>query len=174
MSAEYDPSLIKLFECIFNWCYILYFIRISVKCISWQIIHEIVELKVSKKVTGSQTYILTYRLTDKVIERGASLLKISIWGLCEWEGCGHEVPRPFPSSRPFRRTRYGLETFCDAHNNIMQSDRNSFCGDIVSVSLYKTTRNKDNILDQLCQRKYVRIFTMMFSILYKIFKKWVY
>ena len=43
---------------------------------------------------------------------------------------------------------------------VMQSDGNSFCGDVVS-----------DILAQILQRKYVRIIIIMISILYNIIRK---
>ena len=39
----------------------------------------------------------------------------------------------------------------------MQSDGNSFGGDVVPGSFNKTYRNEDNILDQIYEGKYVRI-----------------
>ena len=48
----------------------------------------------------------------------------------------------------------------------MQSDRNSFCGGVVSNSFYKTSQDEDNILEQLYKSKYVRIIVMMILILY--------
>ena len=44
----------------------------------------------------------------------------------------------------------------------MQSDGNSFCGDVVLNSFNKVYRDEDNILDQVYKWKYVRmIFIMM-------------
>ena len=43
----------------------------------------------------------------------------------------------------------------------MQSDGNSFCGDVVSNSFNKASRDEDNILDQVYESKYVLIFIMM-------------
>ena len=43
----------------------------------------------------------------------------------------------------------------------MQSDRNSFCGDVVLESFNKASRNEDNFLDQIYESKYGRIFIMM-------------
>ena len=31
----------------------------------------------------------------------------------------------------------------------MQSDRNSYCGDVVSVSINKASRDEDNMLDKI-------------------------
>ena len=39
--------------------------------------------------------------------------------------------------------------------SVMHSDGNSFRGDIVSDSFNKTSRDKDNILDQNYETKYV-------------------
>ena len=55
----------------------------------------------------------------------------------------------------------------------MQSDGNSFCGDVVSDSLIKTSRDVDNILDQIYKGKYVRIIIMMILILYNIIRKYI-
>ena len=41
--------------------------------------------------------------------------------------------------------------------SVMQSDGNSFCGDVVSDSFNKRFRDEDKILDQIYQNKYVRI-----------------
>ena len=38
----------------------------------------------------------------------------------------------------------------------MQSDKNSFCGDVVMDSFNKASRDKENILDQIYKCKYVR------------------
>ena len=40
----------------------------------------------------------------------------------------------------------------------MQWDGNSLCVDVVLESFNKDSRDKDKILDQIEQRKYVRIF----------------
>ena len=53
----------------------------------------------------------------------------------------------------------------------MQSGRNSFCGDVVSDILNKTTCDEDNILDQIYKSKYVRIIITMILILYNIMRK---
>ena len=55
--------------------------------------------------------------------------------------------------------------------SVMQSDGNSFCGDVVLDSFNKTYRDEDNILDQIYKSKYVRIITMMILILYNIIRK---
>ena len=54
---------------------------------------------------------------------------------------------------------------------MMQSDWNSFCGDVVSYSFNKTSRDEDNILYQIYKSKYVRIIIMMILILYNIIRK---
>ena len=46
----------------------------------------------------------------------------------------------------------------------MQSDGNSFGGDIVSDSFNKTLRDEDNILDKIYKSQYVRITIMMILI----------
>ena len=54
--------------------------------------------------------------------------------------------------------------------SVMQSDRNSFCGYVVSESFNKTSRKEDNILAQIYQINYVWIIIMMiliFIILYE-------
>ena len=53
----------------------------------------------------------------------------------------------------------------------MQSDGNSFCGDAVLNSFNKVSRDEDNILDQVYESEYVRIFIMMILILYNIIRK---
>ena len=55
----------------------------------------------------------------------------------------------------------------------MQSDRNSFCGDDVLESFNMAYRDKDIILDQIYQSKYVRIIYIMiliYNILWKCTK----
>ena len=46
----------------------------------------------------------------------------------------------------------------------MQSVGNGFCGDVVSDSCIKASRDEDNILDQKYKSKYVRIIIMMLLI----------
>ena len=53
----------------------------------------------------------------------------------------------------------------------MQSDGNCFCGDVVSDSLNKTSRDEDNILDQIYKGKYVRIIIMMILIFITLYEK---
>ena len=48
----------------------------------------------------------------------------------------------------------------------MQSDGNSFYGDVVSDSFIKTSRYEDNILDQIYQSKYVCIIITVIFFLY--------
>ena len=55
--------------------------------------------------------------------------------------------------------------------SVMQSDGNSFCGDVVSDSFNKTSRDEDNILDQILKRKCVRISIRMILILFNIIWK---
>ena len=45
--------------------------------------------------------------------------------------------------------------------SVMQSVGNSFCGDVVSDSFEKTSRDEDNFLDQIYKIKYVRIIIMI-------------
>ena len=52
--------------------------------------------------------------------------------------------------------------------NVMQSDENSFCGDVVLNSFIKAYRDEHNILDQVYESKYVRIYIMMILIFYDI------
>ena len=54
--------------------------------------------------------------------------------------------------------------------SVMQSDGNSFCGDVVSDSFNKASGDEDNILDQIYKSKYVRIIIMMILILYNIYE----
>ena len=53
----------------------------------------------------------------------------------------------------------------------MQSDGNSFCGDVVSESFDKTSQDEDKILDQIYKSKYFRIIIVMISIPYNIMRK---
>ena len=55
--------------------------------------------------------------------------------------------------------------------SVMQSDGNSFCGDVVSDSFNKQSRDENNILDQIYESTYARIIIMMIFILYNIIKK---
>ena len=52
----------------------------------------------------------------------------------------------------------------------MQSDGNSFYGDVVSDSFNKISRDEDNILDQIYSSKYIRIIIMMILILQHLAK----
>ena len=54
---------------------------------------------------------------------------------------------------------------------MQQPDGNSFCGDVVSDSFNKTSRDEDEILDQIYESKYIRIIIMMILILYTIIRK---
>ena len=49
----------------------------------------------------------------------------------------------------------------DSRYSVMQSDGNSLCGDDVLDRFYEAPGDEDNILDQICKRKYVRIIFMM-------------
>ena len=53
----------------------------------------------------------------------------------------------------------------------MQSDTNSFCGDVVLDSFNKASRDEDKILDQVNIIKYVLIFIIMILILYNMIRK---
>ena len=55
--------------------------------------------------------------------------------------------------------------------SVMQSDVNSFCGDVVSDSFNKTSQEEDNIFCQIYKSKYVRISNMVISILYGITRR---
>ena len=55
--------------------------------------------------------------------------------------------------------------------SVMQSDGDTFCGDFVSDSFNKTSRDEDNILDQIDQGEYVLIDNMMILILHNIIRK---
>ena len=55
----------------------------------------------------------------------------------------------------------------------MQSDGNSFGGDVVSNNFNKTFCDEDNNLNQIYKSKYVRIFFLMILILYKIIRKFI-
>ena len=53
----------------------------------------------------------------------------------------------------------------------MQSDGNSFCGDVVSYNFTKTSRDEYNILYKIYKSKYVLIIIIMIIILYNIIQK---
>ena len=53
----------------------------------------------------------------------------------------------------------------------MQSDGNSFFGDVVLASFDMASRDKHNILNQVYKNKYARIIFKMILILYKIIRK---
>ena len=61
-------------------------------------------------------------------------------------------------------------TYNDTYS-VMQSGGNSFCGDVGSDSFNKKSRDEDHNLDQILQRKCVRIIVMMVYILYNIIQK---
>ena len=52
--------------------------------------------------------------------------------------------------------------------SVMQSDGISFCGDVVSDSFNKTSRDEDKILYQIYKSKYVYIIIMMILIFHNI------
>ena len=56
---------------------------------------------------------------------------------------------------------------------VMQSDGNRLYGDVVSESYNKTSRDEDNISDQISKSRYVRIIIMIISILYNIIRKYI-
>ena len=51
------------------------------------------------------------------------------------------------------------------HYSVMQSDRNRFCGDVVSDSFNMAYRDGESILDQIYTKNYVRIIFMMILML---------
>ena len=55
--------------------------------------------------------------------------------------------------------------------SFMQSDGNSFCGDVALDSFKKASWDEDNILDQIYASKYVWIFIMMILFLNNIIWK---
>ena len=55
--------------------------------------------------------------------------------------------------------------------SVMQSDENSFYGNVVSDSFNNTSRDEDNILEQIYYSKYVRTIINMILIVYKIILK---
>ena len=55
--------------------------------------------------------------------------------------------------------------------SVMQSDGNSFYGDVVSDNFDNIYRDKDKILDQIYDIKYVCIIIMMILILNDIIRK---
>ena len=56
----------------------------------------------------------------------------------------------------------------------MQSDGNSFSGDVVLGSFNKTSWDETNMLDQIYKSKYVRINIMMILIVYNIVRKCIH
>ena len=61
----------------------------------------------------------------------------------------------------------------DIQYSVMQSDGNSFGGNVVSGSLTRTLLDEYNILNQIYDIKYVRIIIMMFLIRYNIIRKYI-
>ena len=57
--------------------------------------------------------------------------------------------------------------------SVMQSDGNSFDGDVVSDSFNKTFLDEDNISYQIFKSKYVCIIIIMILVLYKITLKYI-
>ena len=57
--------------------------------------------------------------------------------------------------------------------SVIQSDGNSFCGNVGPAGFNKTSRDEDNILDQKFKSRYVRIIMMMILFLYKIICKFI-
>ena len=55
--------------------------------------------------------------------------------------------------------------------SVMQSDGNSFCGDVVLDSFNKTSRDEDNNIKQMYKSKYVFIIIFMILILFNIIRK---
>ena len=53
----------------------------------------------------------------------------------------------------------------------MQSDGNSFSGDVVLDSFNKASRDAETILEQVDESKYVKIFIIMILILYNMIRK---
>ena len=53
----------------------------------------------------------------------------------------------------------------------MQSDGDSSGGDVVSGCFNKTSRDEENILDQIYKNKCVRIILVMILIFYNILRK---
>ena len=57
--------------------------------------------------------------------------------------------------------------------SVMQSDGNSFCGDVVSESVNKTSRDEDKVLDQIDKNKCVRFIIMMILTFYNMIPKFI-
>ena len=55
--------------------------------------------------------------------------------------------------------------------SVMQSDGNSFYGDVFLDSFNKTSWEEDKISDQIYKNKYIRIIIMVVLILYNIIRK---
>ena len=58
-----------------------------------------------------------------------------------------------------------------SYYSVMQSDRNSFYGDVVSNSFNKPSYDEDNMLNQMYNSKYVHIIIIMILILFNIKRK---
>ena len=60
----------------------------------------------------------------------------------------------------------------DTQNEVIYSVMHaSFCGDVVSDSFNETSRDEDNILDQINKSKHFRFIGMMILIRYNIIRK---
>ena len=58
----------------------------------------------------------------------------------------------------------------NVHYSVMQSDANSFCGNVVLDSFNEILRDEGNILDQIYKIKCVQIITFKILILYNMIK----
>ena len=72
-----------------------------------------------------------------------------------------------------RSGRRRFQSYTIDKYRVMQSDRNSFGGDVVSDSFNMTFQVEDNNLDQMHESKYVRIISVMILILYNIIWKFI-
>ena len=61
--------------------------------------------------------------------------------------------------------------YIDGPYSVMQSDWNSFCGNVVLERFYKASGDEDNILYQLYKSKYARTIIGNTFILYNIIRK---
>ena len=76
----------------------------------------------------------------------------------------------YKSDDPYKNKSKGILT-SHALYSVMQSDGNSFCGDVFSDSFNKISRDEDSILYPIYNIKYVRIIIMLILILYNFIRK---
>ena len=84
----------------------------------------------------------------------------------------HPLPNPSTSCLELmRNNKSWIYKIIFYRYSVMQLDRNSFGGDVVSDNFNKTFRDVDNNLDQIYKSKYVRIIFVMILNPYNIIRK---